>query len=263
MLWNMLHDKEFIVTEGQHTSPKTFKIRNGLQQDTVNSPILFNIYTSDLLQRFNLNNDNKKSALAFADDLLIYVKDNKPSKIKIDLQELFGKIQNYLHPWKLKINLNKCESILFRPYISKISGANKNVRIHSKKFCIHDSYNTNSKILHKEVVRYLGVHLDFKLNFNKHIDIQISKAEKAFMANRRMFYSKDLNKNVKLLLYKLLIRPILTYGCAIWFNISASTMEKIRIFERKCIRACLSKYRTPESNYTKNVSNHQLYNEAN
>lgn len=39
-------------------------------------------------------------------------------------------------------------------------------------------------------------------------------------------------------------------------------MEKLRIFERKCLRACLNRYRTPESNYTKKVSNQKLYEEA-
>ncbi|XP_076221690.1 uncharacterized protein LOC143176940 [Nomia melanderi] len=62
---------------------------------------------------------------------------------------------------------------------------------------------------------------------------------------------------------ELLIRPILTYGCPIWYNISAGTMEQLRVFERKCLRACLSRYRTPESNFTKLVKNHRLYEEAN
>lgn len=37
-------------------------------------------------------------------------------------------------------------------------------------------------------------------------------------------------------------------------------MELLRTFERKCLRACLNRYRTPESNYTKTI---KLYEEAN
>lgn len=109
------------------------------------------------------------------------------------------------------------------------------------------------------MVRYLGVHIDFKINYNTHVNIQLQKAHKAFHANRRLFYSKNLHNEVKILCYKLLIRPILTYGCQIWYNLSAGTMEKLRVFQRKCIRACLGKYRTPESNFTKLISNHKLY----
>ena len=40
-------------------------------------------------------------------------------------------------------------------------------------------------------------------------------------------------------------------------------MEKIEVYERKCIRACLSKFRSPESEYQHYISNKKLYNEAN
>lgn len=39
-------------------------------------------------------------------------------------------------------------------------------------------------------------------------------------------------------------------------------MEKYRIFERKCLRACLSMFRSSSSNYTKYVSNSRLYDAA-
>ncbi|CAK9796537.1 hypothetical protein ANTPLA_LOCUS858 [Anthophora plagiata] len=262
ILWNMLHDKKFYVAYGQYKSSKAFKIDNGLQQGTVNSPLLFNIFISDLLQLYGLNNDNCKKGIAFADDLLIYTRHNKVSKLKIQLQETFNKLQDYFHTWKLNVNINKCESILFRPYISTISDANNDVRTHASKFQIHDSTNPDNKIPHKNVLSYLGLHLDFKLNYNEHILSQIEKAQKSFLTHKRLFYSKELDKCVKILCYKLLVRPILTYGCPIWFNISAGTMEKLRIFERKCLRVCLGKYRSPESDYKKMISNQKIYEEA-
>ncbi|XP_076298340.1 uncharacterized protein LOC143217689 [Lasioglossum baleicum] len=258
MLWSMTHNKTFKVSEGQNSSSIVFTVQNGLQQGAVNSPILFSLYLSDLLIMFNLKEDNRKGAIAYADDLLSYIIDNRPSIIKKKLQELFDKIQDYFHTWKLKINVNKCETILFRPTLSKNSDANNDVRTNAKLFHIQDNRDTNLKIPHKKVVRYLGVYSDFKLHFNEHVQIQIEKAQKAVAANKRIFYSKYLDKEVKLLCYKLLIRPILTYGIPIWYNISASTMEKIRLFERRCLRACLNAYKTPKSNYTKYYSNHAL-----
>ena len=224
----MLHDKQFQVNESNNTS-RSYKIENGFQQGTVNSPILFSIYISDLLQMYDLNSDGKKAVIAFADDMVIYIKNNKPSVIKTELQQLFNKIQEYFHTWRLKINIKRCETILFRPYISRISNTNSDI----KKFAIHDHKNPTNEVPQKKVVCYLGVYLDFKLNYNEHVKLQIDKAQKAFIANKRIFYSKDLDKEVKLLCYKLLFRPILIYGCPIWFNISASTTEKIRLFERK------------------------------
>ena len=97
MLWNMLTNKKFIMNEGPNKSSKSHEIATGLQQGTVNSPILFNIFISDLLQLFGLNNDNKRFAVAFADDILIYIRDNKPSIINVLLQDLFSKLQDYFH----------------------------------------------------------------------------------------------------------------------------------------------------------------------
>ncbi|CAK9832685.1 RNA-directed DNA polymerase from mobile element jockey [Anthophora retusa] len=208
----MLHEKKFYVAHGQHKSSKTFKIDNGLQQGTVNSPVLFNIFISDMLRLYGLNNNDHKMGIAFADDLLIYIRHNKVSKLQVQLQEMFNRLQDYFHTWKLKVNINKCETILFRPYVSPISDVNNDVRTHASKFHIHDSNNPDNKIPRKNVVRYLGLHLDFKLNYNEHILSQIDKAQKSFLSNKRLFYSKDLDKCVKILCYKLLIRPILTYG---------------------------------------------------
>lgn len=61
----------------------------------------------------------------------------------------------------------------------------------------------------------------------------------------------------------MLIRPLLTYGCSIWFNISASLMEKIRTFERKCLRACVNMHRSTESAHLKFICNKKLYDTAN
>lgn len=262
MIWSMTHGKSFRVVEKTSVSAETFQIKNGLQQGTVNSPILFSIFISDLLNMYGLNNDHNKFAIAFADDILLYTKDKKPSNIKTQLQELFTKIQDYFHTWKLKTNTDKCETILFRPYISKISNANNDVRIHSKNFQLHDKDNPQMKLQNKNIVRYLGIHLDYRLNFFNHINIQIDKAQKAFASHKRLFYSKLLTKRTKIICYKTIVRPILTYGCPVWYNISCSTMEKLRSFERKCLRACLGKYRTPESNYKKLISNPRLYEYA-
>ena len=81
-------------------------------------------------------------------------------------------------------------------------------------------------------------------------------------SQRDCFYSSQLDARVKVICYKALIRPMLVYGCPVWFNVGASSMERIRVFERACLRACLRLYRTPESQYIKFYSNEILYNKA-
>ena len=60
--------------------------------------------------------------------------------------------------------------------------------------------------------------------------------------------------------YLLLVRPILTYAAPIWWNISASCMEKFRRFERSCLRTAVNLYRNESGERT--ISNAVLYNKA-
>lgn len=240
----------------------TYKLFNGLQQGTVNSPLLFSIYTAAILNMFNLNTVNNPQAIAFADDLIVYLADSWPSIIQEKLQETFNKLGFYFQTWKLTVNLDKCETILFR---TSLLNANRNVKRNYKHFHIKGSQvnSTEEQIIpHKKTVKYLGIYLDERLHFKEHVTIQLKKASQVFMSLKRLFYSRYLNSDVKLICYQLLIRPIITYGCSIWYYISASLMEVIRIFERKCLRSCLSLFRTAESDYTKHFTNQILYNEA-
>lgn len=139
---------------------------------------------------------------------------------------------------------------------------NSDIRKNWKKFAIK-SKSSNTSIETKKVVKYLGIHLDNFLYFNVHIKETIRKATQAYFIYRNLFQSKFITKKVKIIMYQSLIRPIISYGCPIWFNISPSVMEKIRIFERKCLRSCTSLYRTTESNYEKYFRNNTLYQKAN
>lgn len=112
-------------------------------------------------------------------------------------------------------------------------------------------------------MRYLGIQLDKCLYYNEHVNEIIRKAQTAFFTYKSFFYSKYIKTSVKIIMYKSLIRPILTYGCPIWYNISPSYMEKLRVFERKCLRACTSLFRSADSNFLKYVSNKNLYNKSN
>ena len=256
----MITNKIFLMTDGSHTSSKEFSIENGLQQGTVNSPLLFSIYNSDLLNFFNLNTFTHKRSIAFADDLIIYVKGCKTKTIRTELQEFSDKISDHYYTWKLKINGTKCETILFRSKTSEIGPIE---REHCKKLQLKEKANEGELIPHKNCVKYLSINIDDKLNYKQHIEIQLSKVSKAFWKTKRLLYSRHLNSKVKILCYQALIRPVITHGCPIWYNISASLMEKIRIFERKCIRACLSIYRSEHSGYKKYVKNKRIYDLAN
>lgn len=251
LLFNMLNGKTYSV-QFKNRQSKMFKLTNGLQQGTVNAPILFNIYLLDLMNSID-------NIISFADDIVIYYAGDKIEKINQKLQSSFNIVENYANNWHMKINIKKCETILFRPTVDK---CNSNVKRNWKSFGIKSSH-TNIQIPNKETVKYLGIYLDKFLYYDKHVTNTINKAKNAFFAFKNLFYSKFLDTKVKIIMYQVLVRPIITYGCSIWFNISPSYMEKIRVFERKCLRTCTSVNRPHQSNFLKYVSNVKLYNKAN
>ena len=50
--------------------------------------------------------------------------------INNNLQEIYNKIQCYCNLWKLKINSNKCETILLRP---RLSEGNRDTKRHCNR----------------------------------------------------------------------------------------------------------------------------------
>lgn len=50
LIWGMISERSLITASGETHATIKYKINNGLQQGTVNSPILFNIYTCEMLK---------------------------------------------------------------------------------------------------------------------------------------------------------------------------------------------------------------------
>lgn len=88
MIWSMMQNRTFVTVSNTAQSSISFNIEEGLQQGTVNSPLLFNIYNADILNLFSLNARNNNYAIAFADDLLVYCAEEQPKKHKISLSLL-------------------------------------------------------------------------------------------------------------------------------------------------------------------------------
>jgi hypothetical protein len=72
-------------------------------------------------------------------------------------------------------------------------------------------------------------------SIEEEIKRRISLGNKAFYANQDLFKSKLLTKDSKLKMYKMLVRPVVTYACESWV-LKENTKIKLRVFERKVLR---------------------------
>ena len=113
----------------------------------------------------------------------------------------------------MELNHNKFDLISHKP-----GSVNENIQLF-KSLPFHDQFFTyyasnNTPIYSSEVVRDLGLFIDNKLNWNKHISTIVQKSKQLCGWICSVFYSRE--SDVMLTLFRSLIRTRLEYCCEIW-----------------------------------------------
>lgn len=210
----------------------------GTPQGGVLSALLFNIFIHDMPDSPGIQRTN------FADDTSIIQSTLNFGADKQILQNAINKIVNFLGDWKIRLNPNKCEML---PIIGSCKDTKQKLRRQCKTNHI-EIYNTKIPIVLR--AKYLGVVFAQNARFDRHIDHITRKINIANSKLRGILNRRDINKSVRILLYRTLLSPIITYACPIWFNetlISSHQVERLRIIERKALRAATGIYRTADN----------------
>ena len=128
----------------------------------------------------------------------------------------------YFTRWKLPVNIHKTEAILFT---------------RRRPVPLAPFHFQRIRILWNPQVRYLGLLLDSKLLFTRHLTSVIHKATGIFL---QLFPLLALDSTLsipnKIILYKLCIRSILTYAAPVWSNTTSSNYSRLQILQSKCLR---------------------------
>ena len=173
----MIRNRSFIVTTNSAKARIIGEIENGLQQGTISSPKLFNIFNSDILNLFDLNKDNETFSSAFADDLIIGITGKNIKEMREKLNNIVNKINDYYLNWNMKINVNKCETILIKRPHNTLSVIDKKQWKEFKLEINNKTTGIKEEIPHKKTVKYLGFHIDYLFRLNDHVEIQLKKAK--------------------------------------------------------------------------------------
>lgn len=254
ILGSMLYGKRFAVSVGTTSTTAEFHIADGLQQGTVLAPLLFAIYTAELLNDAVFAQPGN-NIIAYADDVIVYSSGARAGAITERVQQLVDTVSRYCSRWKQRMNADKCEAILFRAPLRR---GPADFQQHWKRFGVAvDGHRLETSL----AVTYLGVRMVNTGVFNEHCRRQQAKARRAFFSLRGIFYSKFVDAKVKACCYKSLLRPILTYASPAWLaNVDLSVLEEYRRFERKCFRCCAAiGTRTTASDFKKYHSNEVIY----
>ena len=101
------------------------------------------------------------------------------------------------------------------------------------------AYTINKSTLKSvESTKYLGVTITSNLNWNRHIENIVGKANQRLRFIGRIL--RKCNKPTKETAYNTLVRPLLEYSCAIWDPYQVGLTEDIEKVQRRAARFVLS-----------------------
>lgn len=193
LIKSFITGRKFYIKRSDKTSePKD--VEAGVPQGSCLSPLLYVAYINDLP-----NTKDAETSL-FADDTLFFATKRSNREVVATVQRQLNAATEWFNTWRLKLNVQKTQAILF-------SRKRHNAHLKVK----------DAKIPWTNSIKYLGVTINRKLKFNKHVDSTVKKAN-GVRAKLYPILSKQSKIPIKskISIMKIYIRPILTYNIAAW-----------------------------------------------
>lgn len=196
------------------------KVLYGVPQGSVLGPLLFLMYINDLPKA------TPHSVTLFADDSTVLFKNGKRNKNNIaslcrDINSTLVSIINWLDMNNLKVNLDKTNVINFRQRQSKSLNENLDITYSGHKI---DEVGTT---------KFLGLHIDSKLDWKLHTDIVSKKVIQFSFALYKLRQVAD--QDTLLTAYHGHVMSTLRYGLIFWGN--STDVEVVFRAQKRCIRA--------------------------
>lgn len=200
-----------------NTDSERLDLNYSVPQGSILGPVLFIIYINDLPNISSLAN-----FVFFADDANIIVTGNDLSEIKRKIDNLLIALDTWVRSNGLKLNVKKTKFMVF---------SNKNLsNVDDLKFSL-DGITIEQSVCE----RFLGVIMDSKLTWTKHISTLASKVSR----NGGLIYKLKgiVPQSVLMTLYNSFIQSHLNYCSNVWGLGSKSSVEKIFIAQKRAVRA--------------------------
>lgn len=218
-----LESRQFVVDVSRHLSSPKF-IAAGVPQGSILGPFLFQIYIADLPTTPNTK------VTVFADDTTVRGVHKNPQLASSYVQTHLDTLATYYNKWKIRVNAAKSESMVITRR-----------RVFKDDAPLPLTMN-GSTIPQKKHVKYLGVDIQDNCKFNHHCQRVVSRGNVVLKQLWRLIGPNScLSVTNKIKMYKVYLRPTVTYNIQMWGDeISKSTFKKLQTFQNKCLRVALN-----------------------
>ena len=231
-LSSFLEGRKFQVRVGCELS-QPFDIEAGVPQGSALSPILFAFFTADLIA--DPTSGFQALVASYADDVLIFAVSSSAKLARAQVQAALRKVQAWSELWLLKLNPSKCQ-------VQQVGQGNPDGQPNGELELFMDPSDPATKLPTAELVTYLGVVFDSKLEFNDHVT-KVEEDVKLRIGGLRRLCRRGSPISIasKRLLYLAAIRPAIEYGCAAFVHASHGTIDRLEVLQNEALRAVLGK----------------------
>ena len=191
------------------------RVNCGVPQGSILSPLLFLLYINDLSSV-----SEYCYSVLFADDTNVFISGENINVLCNKLNQELECIREWLCCNKLSLNVSKTHYMIFTP---------RNKTVHDIDVKIH---GVNVERVY--ATKFLGVIIDSKLTWKPHVEYICKKLSKCagIIAKAR----RKLHRSSLITLYYTFAYPYFIYCNHVWGNNYASTLEKIKIIQKRLVR---------------------------